>query len=114
MDRPPRRRPVLAAPGGTCLDWADFSALAEHGLAARDASGDLREALTLVRGQPFTGCYHWWLDLAFAETVRAQIVDAAEMLASLELACRGSRPRPLAPPGLDWPVTSPQSSCGGP
>jgi DNA-binding SARP family transcriptional activator len=67
------------------FDWADFSALAEHGLAARDASG-LREALTLVRGQPFTGCYHWWLDLAFAETVRAQIVDAAEMLASLELA----------------------------
>jgi len=67
------------------FDWADFSALAERGLAARDPA-DLREALALVRGQPFTGCYHWWLDLAFAETVRAQIVDAAEMLAALELA----------------------------
>ena len=67
------------------FDWADFSALAEHGMAARDA-GELRDALALVRGQPFTGCYHWWLDLAFVETVRAQIVDAAELLASLELA----------------------------
>jgi DNA-binding SARP family transcriptional activator len=67
------------------FDWADFSALAEHGIAARDA-GELRDALALVRGQPFTGCYHWWLDLAFVETVRAQIVDAAELLASLELA----------------------------
>jgi DNA-binding SARP family transcriptional activator len=67
------------------FDWTDFSALAERGLAARDPA-DLREALTLVRGQPFTGCYHWWLDLAFVETVRAQIVDTAEMLAALELA----------------------------
>jgi DNA-binding SARP family transcriptional activator len=67
------------------FDWTDFSALAEHGMAARDA-GELRDALALVRGQPFTGCYHWWLDLAFVETVRAQIVDAAELLSSLELA----------------------------
>ena len=63
-----------------CFDWTDFSALAERGLAARDPA-DLRDALMLVRGQPFTGCYHWWLDLAFVETVRAQIVDTAEMLA---------------------------------
>ena len=69
----------------TRFDWTDFSVLAERGLAARDR-GDLREALALVRGQPFTGCYHWWLDLAFVETVRAQIVDAAELLAALELA----------------------------
>jgi len=67
-----------------CLDWADFSSLAERGLAARDR-GDLRDALALVRGQPFSDCYHWWLDLAFVETVRAQIVDVAEMLAALEL-----------------------------
>jgi DNA-binding SARP family transcriptional activator len=66
------------------FDWTDFSALAERGMAARDR-GDLRESMALVRGQPFTGCYHWWLDLAFVETVRAQIVDAAEMLAALEL-----------------------------
>ena len=67
------------------FDWTDFSGLAEHGLAARDR-GDLREALALVRGQPFNDCYHWWLDLAFVETVRAQIVDVAELLAALELA----------------------------
>jgi DNA-binding SARP family transcriptional activator len=67
------------------FDWTDFSALAERGLAGPDPA-DLREALALVRGQPFTGCYHWWLDLAFVETVRAQIVDTAELLAALELA----------------------------
>jgi DNA-binding SARP family transcriptional activator len=66
------------------FDWADFEELSEHGIASRDL-GSLREALTLIRGKPFTGCYHWWLDLAFTETVRAQIVDTAELLAELEL-----------------------------
>src|SRR6266536_2774517 len=41
------------------FDWTDFSTLAERGMAARDRGG-LREAMALVRGQPFTGCYHWW------------------------------------------------------
>jgi DNA-binding SARP family transcriptional activator len=67
------------------FDWADFEEMSERGLRDRD-SGCLRDALALIRGKPFTGCYHWWLDLAFTETVRAQIVDAAEMLAELELA----------------------------
>jgi DNA-binding SARP family transcriptional activator len=67
------------------FDWADFEALTERGIAGRDVAS-LRQALALVRGKPFTGCYHWWLDLAFTETVRAQIVDAAELLAALELA----------------------------
>jgi DNA-binding SARP family transcriptional activator len=67
------------------FDWADFEELTERGIQARDESC-LRKALALVRGKPFTGCYHWWLDLAFTETVRAQIVDAAELLAALELA----------------------------
>ncbi len=67
------------------FDWADFEELSERGIADRDPGG-LRQALTLIRGKPFTGCYHWWLDLAFTETVRAQIVDAAELLAELELA----------------------------
>jgi DNA-binding SARP family transcriptional activator len=67
------------------FDWADFEELSERGLGERDP-GRLREALALIRGKPFTGCYYWWLDLAFTETVRAQIVDAAEMLAELELA----------------------------
>jgi DNA-binding SARP family transcriptional activator len=66
------------------FDWADFEELSERGIAGRDI-GCLREALTLIRGKPFTGCYHWWLDLAFTETVRAQIVDTAELLAELEL-----------------------------
>jgi DNA-binding SARP family transcriptional activator len=66
------------------FDWADFEELSERGIADRDV-GRLRRALTLIRGKPFTGCYHWWLDLAFTETVRAQIVDAAELLAELEL-----------------------------
>lgn len=67
------------------LDWAEFEDLSEQGLRDRDRGG-LRDALALIRGKPFTGCYHWWLDLAFTETVRAQIVDTAELLAELELA----------------------------
>jgi DNA-binding SARP family transcriptional activator len=67
------------------FDWADFEELSERGMRDRDPAC-LRDALALIRGKPFTGCYHWWLDLAFTETVRAQIVDAAEMLAELELA----------------------------
>jgi DNA-binding SARP family transcriptional activator len=67
------------------FDWAEFEELSERGIAGRDV-GCLRDALTLIRGKPFTGCYHWWLDLAFTETVRAQIVDAAGLLAELELA----------------------------
>jgi DNA-binding SARP family transcriptional activator len=66
------------------FDWAEFEVRSEQGLRTHDVLS-LRDALALIRGQPFTGCYHWWLDLAFAETVRAQIVDAAEMLAGLEL-----------------------------
>ena len=67
------------------FDWADFEELSERGIGDHDP-GCLRQAMTLIRGKPFTGCYHWWLDLAFTETVRAQIVDAAELLAELELA----------------------------
>jgi DNA-binding SARP family transcriptional activator len=67
------------------FDWSEFSALAEDGLRNRDAQL-LGQALRLVRGQPFAGCYYWWLDLAVTETVRAQIVDAADVLAGLETA----------------------------
>ena len=66
------------------FDWAEFEELSQRGLAERDVHA-LRKALILIRGKPFTGCYHWWLDLAFTETVRAQIVDAAGLLAELEL-----------------------------
>jgi DNA-binding SARP family transcriptional activator len=67
------------------FDWADFEELSERGMQDRDRAC-LRDALALIRGKPFTACYHWWLDLAFTEAVRAQIIDAAEMLAELELA----------------------------
>jgi DNA-binding SARP family transcriptional activator len=67
------------------FDWHEFEALTTEGMRSRDA-GRLREAMRLIRGQPFSGCYHWSIDLALTETVRAQIVDAAQMLAGLELA----------------------------
>jgi DNA-binding SARP family transcriptional activator len=66
------------------LDWAEFSALARRGRADRNA-GDLHAALELVRGQPFAECYHWWIDIALVETMRAEIVDTADLLAQLEL-----------------------------
>jgi len=66
------------------LDWARFHTLAEKGV--RSGNGDdLRSALALVRGEPFTGCFPWWLETPLIETVRAEIVDAAETLARLEL-----------------------------
>src|SRR5262249_9483267 len=46
----------------------------------------LRAARELVRGQPFHECYHWWIDIALVETMRAEIVDTAGLLAQLELA----------------------------
>jgi DNA-binding SARP family transcriptional activator len=67
------------------LDWADFSALAGRGRADRSPA-DLRAALELVHGQPFHECYHWWIDIALIETMRAEIVDTAGLLARLELA----------------------------
>jgi len=67
------------------LDWAEFKALAERGRVNRDAD-DLHAAMTLVRGQPFADCFHWWIDIAQIEAMRAEIVDTAEMLAQLELA----------------------------
>jgi len=66
------------------LDWSDFSLLARRGRSDR-AHADLRAALELVRGQPFAECYHWWIDIALVETMRAEIVDTADLLAQLEL-----------------------------
>ena len=62
------------------LDWTEFRALASAGNA--DA---LRAAVALIRGQPFTGSYFWWIDIPLVETVRAELVDAALTLAELEL-----------------------------
>jgi len=67
------------------LDRAAFCDLARSGHAARSAD-DLRAALRQVRGEPFADCYHWWIDVALIESIRAEIVDAAELLAAIELA----------------------------
>jgi DNA-binding SARP family transcriptional activator len=75
------------------LDWSRFRELARSGRA-----DDLRAALALVRGEPFAGTYFWWIDIPLIETVRAEIVDAAEALAELELAA-GS-PRAAARAGM--------------
>lgn len=68
------------------LDWSRFRELTQSGRA-----DDLRAALALVRGQPFTGSYFWWIDIPLIETVRAEIVDAAETLAEFELAAGAPR-----------------------
>lgn len=68
------------------LDWTEFRTLTATGRAE-----DLRTALSLVRGEPFTGSYYWWIDTPLVETVRAEIVDAAETLAEFELAIGSAR-----------------------
>ncbi|HXW87462.1 MAG TPA: BTAD domain-containing putative transcriptional regulator [Streptosporangiaceae bacterium] len=68
------------------LDWRRFRELVTAG---RD--DDLRAALALVRGAPFSGGYFWWLDVPLLETVRAEVVDAAETLAEIELAVGSPR-----------------------
>jgi DNA-binding SARP family transcriptional activator len=63
------------------LDWSRFRGLVQSGRVE-----DLRMALSLINGQPFTGSYFWWIDVPLVETVRAEIVDAADALAEFELA----------------------------
>ena len=68
------------------LDWSRFRELVGSGRA-----DDLRTAVGLISGQPFTGSYFWWIDIPLAETVRAELVDAAETLAELEFATGSAR-----------------------
>ncbi|MGH3303914.1 MAG: BTAD domain-containing putative transcriptional regulator [Streptosporangiaceae bacterium] len=68
------------------LDWSRFRELAASGRA-----DDLRTALALVRGEPFSGGYFWWIDIPLIECVRAEVVDAAERLAEMELAAGSPR-----------------------
>jgi DNA-binding SARP family transcriptional activator len=72
------------------LDWAAFSALARRGRAERNVA-ELRAALELVRGEPFEECFHWWIEVALVETMRAEIVDTADLLAQLELSSGNAR-----------------------
>ena len=66
------------------VDWREFKVLTDEGIAAKDA-GRLAAALSMIRGQPFTGCYYWWLDIELVDSVSAKIVAAATALAELAL-----------------------------
>ena len=68
------------------LDWSRFRASVAAGKA-----DDLRTALALVRGEPFSDSYFWWIDIPLIENVRAEVVDAAERLAEIELALGSPR-----------------------
>jgi DNA-binding SARP family transcriptional activator len=68
------------------LDWAEFRELVASG-----SREELRTAVSLIGGQPFTGSYFWWIDVPLIETVRAELVDAAETLAEVELAGGSAR-----------------------
>jgi DNA-binding SARP family transcriptional activator len=73
----------------TRLDWYEFERLTDQGIRAGDAS-QLAAALAMIRGQPFTGCYYWWLDIELIDAVGAKIVTAATTLAELALRRRDS------------------------
>jgi DNA-binding SARP family transcriptional activator len=66
------------------LDWEAFRTLAQTGREQRDTAA-LWDALSLVRGRPLDGVWHWWVEPALIEAIRAEIVDAADVLAELEL-----------------------------
>jgi DNA-binding SARP family transcriptional activator len=87
------REYIIHAGNGTYLlhpdasfDWTRFRELTASGRADH-----IRSALGLVRGEPFTGSYFWWIDIPLLETVRAEIVDAAHSLAEFELAAGSPR-----------------------
>jgi DNA-binding SARP family transcriptional activator len=69
------------------VDWHEFQALIAEGTGLASTK-PLTEALRMVRGQPFTDCYYWWLETALIESVTADIVTAACALAELSLADR--------------------------
>jgi len=68
------------------LDWTEFRELVASG-----ETKTLRAAVSLIDGQPFTGSYFWWIDVPLIETIRAELVDAAETLAEVELAGGSAR-----------------------
>lgn len=66
------------------LDWREFEQLTAAGIQRGEAA-PLADALCLVRGQPFTGCYYWWLEPELLHNVTTRVVAAAEALATLKL-----------------------------
>jgi DNA-binding SARP family transcriptional activator len=67
------------------LDWREFAKLMAAGIQC-GAAPPLADALGLVRGQPFAGCYYWWLEPELVDTASTMVVAAAEALATLRLA----------------------------
>jgi DNA-binding SARP family transcriptional activator len=67
------------------VDWREFQTLTDDGITAKEP-GKLAAALSMIRGQPFTGCYYWWLDIELVDSVNAKIVAAATALGELALA----------------------------
>ncbi len=67
------------------VDWREFENLTAEGMTGSDPAR-LTRALAMVRGQPFTECYYWWLEPGLTESVSARIVAAAGTLAELNLA----------------------------
>jgi len=66
------------------LDWREFGTLTAAGIQ-RGEVPPLADALGLVRGQPFAGCYYWWLEPELVDTVTTSVVAAAEALGTLKL-----------------------------
>ena len=84
---------IIHAATGTmsCILTPRWTGPASGELAASGHADDLRAAVSLIGGQPFSGSYFWWIDIPLIETVRAELVDAADALAELELAAGSPR-----------------------
>ncbi len=67
------------------VDWHEFGSLTASAAGAADGRA-LAAALSLVRGQPFSGCCYWWLETVLVERATLRIVAAAEALAQISLA----------------------------
>lgn len=90
------------------IDWEDFRALTARAKdRGPESAEDLRQALSLVRGEPLEDCGYRWIDPMIIEVVRARIVETAALLADLSsddpftaawAACRGLLADPYAEP----------------
>jgi DNA-binding SARP family transcriptional activator len=67
------------------VDWHEFDSLTADDAGAADGRR-LAIALSLVRGQPFSGCCYWWLETVLVERATLRIVAAAGALAQVSLA----------------------------
>lgn len=66
------------------LDLRQFEAMTSDPPAGQETR-QLTDALALVRGAPFTGCYYWWLETTVIESAIASITEVAHRLSRLLL-----------------------------